>query len=380
MNAKKKTAIMYGAGNIGRGFIGQVLHDSGYEVVFIDVDQRLVSTLNEHNSYTQLIVDGDNKTCREISGIRAVDGNNKNAVVKEIAACDIMAVSVGAAVLPYIAPIIAEGIALREQPLNILVCENLAHAPDIFRKHISEYISDTKILDRIGFVGTTIGRMVPVMSQQQREENPSLITVEPFCTLPIDADAVVKPSPDLQHTIFCSPFAFEESKKLYIHNMGHALAAYFGFMQGYTFIWQAMDDKSISEKVFNAMSATAEALARKYNEDRCKLNAYVNGLLIRFGNKALGDTVARVGGDPLRKLAPGDRLIGAIELCVELRIGYSPLLYAVAAALRFDVPEDPSASQLQKILRTKGIVDFLCHNCGLSAADAENVQLMYLSF
>jgi len=373
---KIKTAVMYGAGNIGRGFIGQLFHDSGYEVVFIDIDQNLITALNRRNSYTQRIVEGDTVINREIIGVRAVDGRDRDAVTLEIANCDIMAVSVGAAVLPHIAPCLADGIMRRVQPLNILICENLAHAPDVLKGYISEHLSDLNKLKEVAFVGATIGRMVPVMPPQQRADDPTVIAVEQFCTLPIDGDAVIHPIPELMHAILCSPFAFEEGKKLYIHNMGHALAAYFGFQRGYVFIWQAIEDEDVCIKVHAAMTSCAEALARKYNEDRNKLSAYVNDLLTRFSNKGLGDTIARVGGDPLRKLAPGDRLIGAIDLCCEQDTDYTPILSGIAAALKFDAPEDPSASLLREQLSVYGIMSYLRERCGLSEADATKIVTM----
>lgn len=40
-------ALHFGAGNIGRGFIGALLHHSGYDVVFADVNDTMVSLLNE---------------------------------------------------------------------------------------------------------------------------------------------------------------------------------------------------------------------------------------------------------------------------------------------------------------------------------------------
>jgi len=360
---------MYGAGNIGRGFIGQVFHDSGYEVAFVDVDQVVVSALNSRNAYTQVIVDGDELEHREITGVRAVDGYDCDAVVNEITFCDVMAVSVGASVLPHIAPFIAAGLTKREQPLNILVCENLAHAPEVFRNHVASHLPDSSVIDNVGFVGATIGRMVPVMLPEFRAEDPSRIVVERFCTLPLDADAFVHPVPVLKHAVQCSPFAFEEGKKLYIHNMGHALAAYFGFLRGYEYIWQAIEDKQIYEHVYSAMSATAQALARKYNEDISKLIAYVNDLLSRFANKGLGDTIARVGGDPLRKLAPEDRLVGAVSLCKEQGVDYLPILAGIAAALRFNVPGDFSASRLQARVDEVGATAFLKHDCMLPEAD-----------
>ncbi|MCL2343094.1 MAG: mannitol dehydrogenase, partial [Firmicutes bacterium] len=354
MGILKKTAVMYGAGNIGRGFIGQLFHDSGYEAVFIDVNREVVSVLNERRSYTQVIVDGENVEHHEITDVRAVDGRDSAAVAREIASCEIMAVSVGAAILPRIAPLLAAGLEIREKPLNILVCENLAHGPSILQGYVAEHLTDLSVLDHVGFVGATIGRMVPVMPAAQRAADPTCIAVERFCTLPLDADAVVQPFPALQNAVLRSPFAFQEGKKLYIHNMGHALCAYFGFLRGYAYIWQAVDDPAIYGQARAAMLACADALARKYNGDRLSLTAYVDDLLARFGNKGLGDTISRVGGDPLRKLAPGDRLMGAVELCKEQGTDYGSILAGIAAALHFDAPGDPSAEKMREKLKNQG--------------------------
>ena len=136
---------MYGAGNIGRGFIGHLLHDSGYKVVFVDVNQDVVSALNERHAYTQLLMDGDGVEHREITGVRTVDGRDKTAVAREIAAYEVMAVSVGAAILPRIAPLLATGLELRDTPLNILVCENLAHGPSILHGYVAEQLADPSV-------------------------------------------------------------------------------------------------------------------------------------------------------------------------------------------------------------------------------------------
>ena len=73
----------------------------------------------------------------------------------------------------------------------------------------------------------------------------------------------------------------------------------------------------------------------------------------------------------MRKLAPGDRLMGAIDLCIEQGTDYYPILSGVAAALRFDLPDDPSAAILQKQLSELGTTAFLTEVCKLSELDAK---------
>jgi len=46
-----KKAVIYGAGNIGRGFIGQLFLESGYHTIFIDVNETLVRELHKRHSY-----------------------------------------------------------------------------------------------------------------------------------------------------------------------------------------------------------------------------------------------------------------------------------------------------------------------------------------
>ena len=52
-----KKAIQFGAGNIGRGFIGAVLEKAGYHVVFADVNEQIVDRINRDKGYTVQIMD-----------------------------------------------------------------------------------------------------------------------------------------------------------------------------------------------------------------------------------------------------------------------------------------------------------------------------------
>jgi mannitol-1-phosphate/altronate dehydrogenase len=43
-------AVHFGGGNIGRGFVAEMLHNSGYEVVFVDVMDSIIEALQNTKS------------------------------------------------------------------------------------------------------------------------------------------------------------------------------------------------------------------------------------------------------------------------------------------------------------------------------------------
>ena len=378
-----KTAVMYGAGNIGRGFIGQVLHDSGYEVAFIDVNMEVVDALNARKAYTQLIVDENGVKEVTIDNVRGVDGRVLDNVADEIVNCELMCTSLGANVLRFVAANIAEGIRRRaaagRPPLNIIICENLMDAAAYLHGLLEPCFTpeEKHLLEETGLVEAVIGRMVPSMSPEMQAGDVTRIAVEPFCELPVNKDGFRGEIPYVKYMIPFSPFAFYEERKLYIHNMGHAVCAYFGYLKGYKLICEAIADPEIYKLASEAMLTSARALSKHYGVDYKVLEAHVHDLLHRFTNRALGDTVARVGQDPMRKLKPKDRFMGAIQRCHSENENCDGILRAVAAALKFDIAEDKTAPELQKQLAEKGVQAFLADYTDLDDGDIEKVIAYY---
>lgn len=299
-------AVVYGGGNIGRGFLGQLLYQSGFETVFVDVNQAMIDKLNADKCYPIKIVSNEKQEEILIKNVRAVHAND---AADEIATADILFTSAGVRVLPYAAPVIRAGIEKRKKGLDIVICENLMNA--------DKYLKELIALDRddIGYVEASVGRMVPVMTDEMREGDINKVWVEPFCTLPVDKNAFRNPIPDIKGMVPSEPFEYYIQSKLFLHNMGHAIAAYMGMNKGYEYIWQAMEDKEIYANVFEAMHASAEALAAEHGKNAEEVLAYADDLMFRFKNRYLGDTTRRVGRDVERKLAPNDRLLGALKLC-----------------------------------------------------------------
>ena len=367
-----KKAIMYGGGNIGRGFIGKVFSDSGYEVCFLDIMQPLIAEMNRRHGYTVRIVSNAGTVEAPVKNVRAVNSSTEQAL-EEIATCDIMATAVGVNVLPKIAPVIAEGVKKRMResgkPLDIILCENQLEADVLMRGWINERLNDEEKAwaeKNLGLVEASIGRMVPPLTAEEKAKDSLLICVEPYCQLPVDKAAFKGEIPDLVGLVPYTPFGFYIKRKLFLHNMGHAMVAYFAYQQGIEYIWQAVEHKEVYDLARKAMKGSGEALIREYGEEmRANVEENIDDLLFRFGNKALKDTVARVGGDLVRKLRRNDRLVGAALYCIEQGVDPEPIVEGIRAALKFDREGDVSAPELQKALKEQGIDYVLEHYMGL---------------
>lgn len=367
-----KKAIMYGAGNIGRGFIGKTFSQSGYEVCFIDVAQAVVNKLNEDRCYPVKIVTNDGQEEEIIKNVRAVNGMDIDNVAEKIADADIMATAVGVNVLPRIIKPICAGLKKRfdegEAPLNIIICENLIDADKYLRKLIEEEMGAEykEILDtKLGLVEASIGRMVPIMTEEMKEGNILKVWVEPYDELPVDKAAFVGEIPTINHLLPFTPFGFYIKRKLFIHNMGHAMCAYLGWQKGYEYIYECVADQEIRDLAEAAMKDTAKALNKEYDVPIQEIYDNVFDLLYRFGNKSLGDTVFRVGRDPIRKLGNNDRLTGAALYCTEQGLTPSNIIKGIVAGLQYDNRDDESAVKIQALIKENGIGECMVKICGL---------------
>ena len=332
-----KQAVMYGGGNIGRGFIGATFSQAGYQVTFVDVAQPVVQALQEKNTYPVRYVSNQGHEDVWIQNVTAVDGNDTSAVAQAIARCDIMATAVGVRVLPWIVPNIVAGLRKRwaegGKELNIIICENLMNANHILEGMLKEHLTQEEcaLFDKtVGLVEASIGRMVPVQTEEMKDGDPLRVCVEKYGFLPVDKDAFKGEIPQISNFVPYSPFDFYLKRKLYIHNMGHATCAYLGDLLNLAYIYESIDVADVYILVKNAMLESAQALSAQFDSPIKPLMDHIDDLLGRFTNAALGDTCQRVGGDPARKLSPEDRLIGAGKLAVQQ--GIMPCHIAVGAA------------------------------------------------
>ena len=330
-------AVMYGGGNIGRGFIGTLFSASGYETVFVDVVDAVVNTLNQEHKYPVRILSNDGHKDIEVTNVSAVDGKNADAVAETIASADILATAVGVNVLKFIVPNIAEGIRRRMNrnggPLDIIICENLMDANKVIEGMLKALLSEEEQVwfdANIGLVEASIGRMVPVQTEEMKDGNPMRVCVEGYGYLPVDKAAFKGQIPAIKNMVPFEPFDFYIKRKLYVHNMGHATCAYLGDLLGLEYIYESIDREEVYSVVRLAMEESAMALSKHYGVPLGEIMQHIGDLLQRFTNVALKDTCKRVGGDPARKLSAHDRLIGSSLLV--MKTGETPAYISIGAA------------------------------------------------
>jgi mannitol-1-phosphate 5-dehydrogenase len=370
-------SVMFGAGNVGRGFLGQLFSESGFEVIFVDIDPELVGALDRAREYSIQLVTNENVEEVRVAPVRALLANESEAVSAALAGASIAATAVGARALPHIAPLVAAGIARRAEqssigPLNIIICENLKGAADTFRGLVSKYIPELArqyFKSSVGFVDTVIGRMVPPPTPEMRAKDIRLIAVEPYKELPVDRQAFVGSVPLIAGMQPSDHFPAYTARKLYIHNCGHAFLAYLGYLRSYTYGYESLEDPYIRTLFEQAMAESEAGIAGTYGVELDWLKNHRADLTRRFANRALGDTIFRLGRDPLRKLTPTDRLVGAARLAEEAGIIPTGLCLGIAAAYRFNHPDDPIALELQQRLEQQGLDQVLAEVSGIQPGE-----------
>lgn len=343
--------VQFGAGNIGRSFIAQLFSRSGAEVVFVDVNHELISALNREGRY-QVIIKRNNEEDETIwvEGVRAVSGKDIEAVSDEIANATHISTAVGKGALPFIFPAISKGIEKKhqqspEEVIDIIIAENVRNASELFFVKIAELLPDGFPLAKVaGFVETSIGKMVPIMKKSDLEIDPLWVFAEEYNSLILDKNAFLGPIPAVEGLAPKKNMRAWVDRKLFVHNLGHATAAYLGYQQtpNAIAIWEVLQSEAVLGKVRGTMQQSARALSAEYPDDLTPeaLNEHIEDLLHRFQNRSLGDTVFRVGRDLPRKLGREDRLVGGMLLCAKHELPFDLLAGAYVAALSFEAKDE----------------------------------------
>jgi len=350
MKRSEKKLVLFGAGKIGRSFIGQLFSRSGFEVVFVDISRQLIDELNRHREYKVVIKSDSGDEVLLIGNVRGICLSDSGLVINELAGATISALSVGQQGLPDALPVIAKALILRrkengEWPLDFIIAENMRNSDQYLSGELNRFLpEDYPMEELVGLVETSIGKMVPIMSQKDIEDDPLQVFAEPYDTLIVAKRGFKNPVPEVINLAPKENIKAWVDRKLFIHNLGHATAAYLGFLKypQAIYIYQVLSDHEIFETTRQTMLQSAEILMALYPGEftMVQLTEHIDDLLLRFRNRALGDTIFRVGCDLYRKLSPEDRLAAPIRSAISLNKPYNLIYNALLAAVSFRATDE----------------------------------------
>ncbi len=342
--------VIFGAGGVGLGFMGDLLSRAGADLVFADVNSALVASLARRGGYTINKADLRKVTSLTIRKVDALDtgsGSGRARLVEELAAADFAITATGAKVLPLVGRTVGE--ALREvperPPLNFLCCENHRDAAGLLRDAVAEMLGRDEAEVRCGFVNTVVGRMCQNLTRAERDLPPltpdldTVILVEDYDPFPVDAGALRGRAPAMPclEAIPSDQFRAYEHRKLYAHNGVHALLAVLGKRRGYEYFYQAAQDEAIDRLGRRAMwEETGAALVRAHPQyfTEASIDAFAADLYARLTNPVFADPVDRGARDTLRMIRPEDgRLSGAALFVAAQGLEPRAMSLGVAAAL-----------------------------------------------
>jgi mannitol-1-phosphate 5-dehydrogenase len=360
-----KKAVHFGAGNIGRGFIGALFSQSGYHVVFVDIADQIINQLNEEKQYNVKLATDEQETItiQNVSGLNNL--NQESEVIEAIKEAAFLTTAIGPNILPRIAPLIAKGLAARveanDEKLYVIACENQISATDLLKGYIVEHLDEAakeKVLTNVSFLNSAVDRIVPIQNNQGSLD----VLVEPYHEWVVEATEEIPHIEGMKIVPELAPFI---ERKLFTVNTGHAVIAYFGFLANKQTIDQTLADADIYNQVKATLGETGAYLINQYNLDPEEHQKYIDKIISRFQNAYLNDGVTRVGRSPIRKLGPEDRLVRPALQAQKAGLSYTNLAKAIAAALLFDYKEDEDAVKLQTMIQDRGVPYVLQEVCEL---------------
>lgn len=373
-------ALHFGAGNIGRGFIGKLLADAGARLTFADVNQTVLDALNARHSYQVHIV-GEQRQIDTVSRVNAVSSTG-DEVINLIADVDLVTTAVGPVVLERIAPTIAAGLTKRrasgnQSPLNIIACENMVRGTSQLKKYVMKALSAPEcewVEQHVGFVDSAVDRIVP--PSESAADDPLEVTVETFSEWIVDETQFKGPLPAIPGMEPTDNLMAFVERKLFTLNTGHAITAYLGQLAGLQTIRDAILNEQVRRVVKGAMEESGAVLIKRYGFNPQKHHAYIAKILSRFENPYLKDDVERVGRQPLRKLSAGDRLIKPLRGTLEYGLPHAFLAMGIAGAMHYRSEQDPQAQELAELIASVGPQAALVQISGLDADSNAIAEIM----
>lgn len=341
-------ALIFGAGAVGLGFLGELLSSSGWEMTFADIDSELVATLNKRGRAVFSKI-GARIEQVEVSPVSAIDLRVPSAdeqLTAALAEADLVFTAAGARAFEATGKLLAsaaESTSFTHQPLNILCCENHRDAAAALVEVTGQATKGPQPLQaKFAFVNAVIARMCQRLTSDEcalPAVAPGLdivIATESYQLLPIDGSAAAVPVPEFEGLRILSGAEFQawDHRKLYAHNGVHAVLGVLGKLAGHTYMYECRQDPEVDAAGRRVMwEEVGGALVRVHSQvfTRADHDAFAEDLYDRITSRLFADTTDRATRNTLRMIQPQDaRLSRAGEFV--LRSGGQPRGVALGIA------------------------------------------------
>lgn len=378
-----KKALIFGAGKIGQGFIGDLLHDNGYEITFADVSDKVVEEIDKNNSYNLFLTNHnyEEKIIDNVSALSLI--KNQEEIIELVTEVDIITTSVLKANLTGVAPVLAKGLKKRlEKGRNkviVMACENAILATDT----LVNLMIDTRIvtmneLDKIGtYPNTGVDRFVFGGVYNGKEGT----AVSDSHELAIERQKLDDlDSEPIKGAKYVDNLEAVLKRKIYLVNCWLAITSYIGYVHGYKMVNDALRDQDIQTIVKKAVHESAAGLEKKFNFSHEEMSDYINEMIIKryddYNQTGIEDPIARVARQPIRKLSSDDRIMGPAYIAYEYNLPNNYLLYGAAHAFKYDNADDEEAVKMQNYIQKNGIENTIENISGLEiGSDMFNIVL-----
>jgi mannitol-1-phosphate 5-dehydrogenase len=363
--------VVFGAGATGRGHVGLLAWQAGYEVVFVDKKPELVDLLDQSGKYLVKIY---GEGCDEVvvSGYRVFNAKDRQAIAEEIIDADLVLTAVFDQNLSDVAITLALAVEAcrkrgrKKQMLNCIACENMMDSSTTLGRLVRSNLSneeDLAFCDQFfGFPDCMISRVVP-----RPEPDPLVIITEDYNEWTVRRETFKGPKPlNLEALELVDNQTARLERKLFIHNGGHASCGYLGYHRGYRYIHETLNDPIIVENVLGAMDEAGEVVRLKWGFSEQSIEEYKNDLGRRGAIVEMKDEILRVVRDPIRKLSPRERLVAPAKLAEEYGLPRYWIVKAIVAALKYRHPADLQSELLAARLEKEGVQSVLQEICGIN--------------
>ncbi len=363
-------AVVFGAGKIARGFIGQLLDLSSYEITFIDANKELVNALREAGKYSVHIL-GDSSKDSVIEGFDIFHVSESGEIARAMKQADIMFVSVGGNGLKHVGQMIGELLSTHaglDHQVSLITCENVKDAAAILAASLYEKLSESEaenVKQLLGITEAVVMRTATIPSEELQVAEPLSIWVQNYWNIPVDKARYKGKEPAIKGLELIDGFGNLLTQKMYTNNTSNAVIAYNGHLFGYEILSEAARSPEVSQLLDAVYPEINAILIKSLGISPESQHLFSENARKKYEDPIIVDRVVRHAKDPIRKLGPNDRLIGPARLGLANGITPHTIVDTIAKALYYDEESDEESKQLKAMRHEKGMDYVLETVCGL---------------